>query len=276
MKTVVSRDNAAYKSLAKLAASAAERRKRALSVIEGAHLVEACLDAGHPVSQLFVRRTAAPSAEVGRLVARAQAAQAAQAVELADALFDAVSGVESPAGIIAVVPTPAGRAVPAQARFCLALEDVQDPGNVGTLLRSAAAAGVQHVLLSPTCAFAWSPKVLRAGQGAHFALNIVEGADLAAFVATFRGISVALCGEAKASLYDTDLRGSVAFLVGNEGAGLSAALGNSATVRARIPMPGRVESLNAAVAGAIALFEAVRQRDAKRGGSGPRLPQFPG
>ncbi|MBL0143113.1 MAG: RNA methyltransferase [Betaproteobacteria bacterium] len=261
MKTVASRDNAAYKTLAKLASSSAERRKRALSVIEGAHLVEACIGAGHPVAQFFVSRTAAGSTGTSRLLARAKDAQV---VELADALFDAVSGVESPAGIIAVVPTPTGHAVPDSARFCLLLEDLQDPGNVGTLLRSAAAAGVGHVLLSPSCAFAWSPKVLRAGQGAHFALNIVEGADLAAFISSFRGTSVALCGGAKASLYDTSLHGPVAFLVGNEGAGLSAELEKAATVRVRIPMPGRAESLNAGVAGSIALFEAVRQRGVTR------------
>lgn len=257
VKTIASRENAAFKALAKLAASAAERRKRGLSLIEGAHLVEACLDAGHPLETVFVSRRAAESAEVRRLLARAKDATT---IVLADPLFESVSSVESPAGLMAVLPTPAGRAVPADARFCLALEDLQDPGNVGTLLRSAAAAGVGHVLLSPGCAFAWSPKVLRAGQGAHFALNIVEGADLAAFLATFGGKSVALTGEAKASLYETDLRGPVAFLVGNEGAGLSAELSRAATLQVRIPMPGRAESLNAGVAGSIALFEAVRQR----------------
>jgi TrmH family RNA methyltransferase len=257
VKPIASRDNPAYKALAKLAASAAERRKRGCSVIEGAHLVAACLDAGHAPAQVFVSRAAAQSGANAALLARAGGAQV---VELADALFDAVSGVEAPMGILAVVPTPPGRPAPAQARFCLLLEDLQDPGNVGTLLRSAAAAGVEHVLLSRTCAFAWSPKVLRAGQGAHFALNIVEGADLAAWVAAFRGTSVALCGEAKASIYEADLRGAVAFLVGNEGAGLSPGLQAAATVRARIPMPGRAESLNAGVAGSIALFEAVRQR----------------
>jgi TrmH family RNA methyltransferase len=262
VKTIASRDNAAYKSLAKLASSAAERRRRGLTVIEGAHLVEACLEAGHAVAQLFVSRSAAAPAQA--LVQRARESSAVL-VELADSLFDAVSGVESPAGILAVVATPSARPVPPTAGFCLALEDLQDPGNVGTLLRSAAAAGVEHVLLSPTCAFAWSPKVLRAGQGAHFALNIVEGADLAGFVAGFRGTSVALCGGGKASLYDTDLRGPVAFLVGNEGAGLSAELRKAATVRARIPMPGRAESLNAGVAGSIALFEAVRQRGSDAG-----------
>ncbi len=257
MKTIASRDNPAFKALAKLTSSAAERRKRGYSVIEGAHLVESCLDAGHEVSQLFVSRRAAES---GAIVALLSRAPGSGAIVLADALFHAVSALEAPAGILAVVPTPAGRPAPADARFCLLLEDVQDPGNVGTLLRSAAAAGVEHVLLSPTCAFAWSPKVLRAGQGAHFALNIVEGAGLADFAATFGGTTVALAGDAKGSLYETDLRGPVAFLVGNEGSGLSPALRAAAKVSVRIPMPGRAESLNAGVAGSIALFEAVRQR----------------
>jgi TrmH family RNA methyltransferase len=267
MKTIASRENPAYKALAKLASSAAERRRRGLTVIEGAHLVEACLDAGYPVAQLFASRGAAQSGAGAALLARTRSIEA---VELADALFDAVSGVEAPTGILAVVPTPAGRPVPPGARLCLALEDLQDPGNVGTLLRSAAAAGVEHVLLSPTCAFAWSPKVLRAGQGAHFALNIVEGADLAGFAAAFAGTTVALAGGAKASIYETDLRGPVAFLVGNEGSGLSPGLAAAATVRVRIPMPGRAESLNAGVAGSIALFEAVRQRVMPQSGGGGR------
>jgi len=257
MKAIASRDNATYKGLARLVASAAERRKQGLTVVEGEHLVDAALAAGARLHSLFLARRVADSPEAGRLVARAAGAAH---YALADALFDAVSAVESPAGFLAVLPTPAGKPVPRDARFCLALEDLQDPGNVGTLLRSAAAAGVKHVLLSPTCAYAWSPKVLRAGQGAHFALNILEGADLGAFLAAFRGRSLALAGDAKASLYETDLRGPVAFLVGNEGAGLSPELARAATLQVRIPMPGRAESLNAGVAGSIALFEAVRQR----------------
>lgn len=264
MKAIASRDNATYKALARLVASAAERRKQGLTVVEGEHLVEAALAAGARLHALFVARRVADTAQAGRLVARAAGAAH---YALADALFAAVSAVESPAGFLAVLPTPAGKAVPRNARFCLALEDLQDPGNVGTLLRSAAAAGVEHVLLSPTCAYAWSPKVLRAGQGAHFALNIVEGADLAAFAASFAGTTVALSASARESIHETDLRGSVAFLVGNEGAGLSTALERAARLRVRIPMPGRAESLNAGVAGSIALFEAVRQRGSDAGES---------
>ena len=257
MKAIASRDNPAYRALVRLATRASERKSRRLSIVEGAHLVTAAVDAGLAPETLLVRHGAREDREALAILARAPAAGH---LELADALFDALSGLDSPPAIMAVVPTPEGRPVPPDSRFCLGIEDVQDPGNVGTLLRSAAAAGVEHVLLSPTCAFAWSPKVPRAGQGAHFAVNIVEGVDLLAFTRSFAGTSVALCGEGGESLYALDLRGPVMFLVGNEGAGLSSSLEAAAGVRAAIPMPGRAESLNAAVAGSIALFEAVRQR----------------
>jgi TrmH family RNA methyltransferase len=168
--------------------------------------------------------------------------------------------VESATGLVAAAPTPEGVPVPADADLVLLVEDVQDPGNLGTLLRSAAAAGAAHVVLSPGCVFAWSLKTVRSAMGAHFALNIVEGADLRAFLAGYRGVSVCLAGDAKASIYEVDLRGPLAVLVGNEGAGISPALRRAASVAARIPMPGRMESLNAGVAGSLCLFEALRQR----------------
>ena len=257
MKAVSSRDNALYKAMARLVASTSERRKRGLTVLDGAHLVEAFLDSGASVDSLVVSRAALERPEIARLAERA----APRAVALlSDALFDTLSTVESATGIIAAVPTPQGRPVPPDADLVLLLEDIQDPGNLGTLLRSAAAAGAPHVVLSKHCVFAWSQKVVRAGMGAHFALNIVEGVDLEAFLRSYRGTSLALTGAAKASLYDVALKTPVAILVGNEGSGLSAPLLAAATQRVRIPMPGRMESLNAAVAGSLALFEVVRRR----------------
>ena len=181
---------------------------------------------------------------------------------LADALMAGASTLDSPAFMMAIVPTPIADAIPGDADVMLALEDVQDPGNIGSMLRSAAAAGVRYVALSKTCAFAWAPKVLRAAQGAHFSLNISEGVDLAEFVSQFQGQSLALVAETQTAkpLFDMNLRAPTIFLIGNEGAGLSKALMNSATHRVTIPMPGKIESLNAAAAGAICLFELVRQR----------------
>jgi RNA methyltransferase, TrmH family len=257
MRSVASRDNPSYKAMVKLAASGSERRRNGESVLDGAHLLAAFLDSGRKPEELMVDAAALADPGIAALVERSAPARVTL---LADALFKALSTVQSPTGVIARVRTPKGDAVPADASLVLLLEDIQDPGNVGTLLRSAAAAGARHVLLSAQCAFAWSPKVLRAAMGAHFSLNIVEGADLAAFAGGYGGTSIALAARGERSLYDIDLKRPSAFIVGNEGAGISSALLARATVRAHIPMPGRVESLNAATAGSICLFEAVRQR----------------
>jgi RNA methyltransferase, TrmH family len=257
LKAVSSRDNAAYKAMARLVSSSVERRARGFSVLDGAHLLAAFLDSGGRPEALMVSRAGLDDPGVARLVERSAPARTTL---LADALFRTLSTVESPTGVIACVRPPAARDVPKDAALVLMLEDIQDPGNVGTLLRSAAGAGAAHVLLSPRCAFAWSPKVLRSAMGAHFAVNIVEGADLWAFLGGYRGRSVALAGQGRASLYALDLRGPSAFIVGNEGAGVSAPLRAAATVTARIPISSRIESLNAATAGSIALFEARRQR----------------
>jgi TrmH family RNA methyltransferase len=261
MKTVSSRDNAAYKAMARLVSSGSARRKSGVSILDGAHLLGAFLDSGAKPEEVMLNGAGSEDAEIARLVERSSPARVTM---LSDALFKSLSTVDSPTGVIALVRTPVAKPVPPDASLLLLLEGVQDPGNVGTLLRSAAAAGAQHVLLSPDCAFAWSPKVMRAAMGAHFAVNIVEGADLAGFLGRYPGSSIALSAGAGSSLYDLDLTKPSAFLVGNEGAGLSETLQGAATLRAHIPMPGTVESLNAATAGSICLFEAVRQRSAPK------------
>jgi len=257
MKAVTSRDNAGFKALLKLVTSASARRRSGRSVLDGAHLLAALLDSGHKPEEVVVNAAGLARPEIARLLERAAPARVTL---LADALFDALSTLESSSGVIASARTPAARPAPPTAKLALLLEEIQDPGNVGTLLRSAAAAGADHVLLSPGCAFAWSPKVLRAGMGAHFVVNVVEGADLGAWLAAFRGTSIALAADGGKSLYDLDLAKPTALLVGNEGAGLSPDLAAAASIRAHIPMSPRIESLNAGAAGTIALFEAARQR----------------
>jgi TrmH family RNA methyltransferase len=257
VKAVASRDNADYKALARLVSSASHRKRSGLSVLDGPHLLAAFLDSGAHPEALYVSRAGWESVEINALLERSVPARATL---LADPLFDSLSTVESPTGVLAVVKTPQGRMPSTDSPFALLLEDIQDPGNVGALLRSAAAAGAQDVLLSAHCAFAWSPKVLRAAMGAHFVVNVAEGVDLAAWLSAYRGTSLALAAGAPRSLYDLDLRGPLALLVGNEGAGLSAALADAASQRVAIPISRRIESLNAAAAGTVALFEAARQR----------------
>lgn len=178
------------------------------------------------------------------------------------ALFAELATLPQGIDAVAVVPTP--RPAPAKpADFCLLIDDVQDPGNVGSMLRSAAAAGVSQVWLSKHCAFAWSPKVLRAAQGAHFHLAIFEDVDLSAWATDYHasgGRVVATAATGGVNLFSVPLAGRTAIAIGNEGAGLSPALAQAATVSVTIPMPGGFESLNAAAAAAICLFECVRQR----------------
>jgi RNA methyltransferase, TrmH family len=253
-KRITSRDNAIFKHLKKLAGSARERRKAGRTVLDGAHLLDACLATGRLPEMLVVAESMADDAEISSL---SQRAGTAQKILLPDALFGEISPVDAPTGILAVLEI-LHLPLPASPDFCLLLEDIQDPGNLGSILRSAAAAGVQVAWLSAGCADAWSPRVLRGGMGAHFVLPIVERASLLDIAAFFSGQTLAACLSGE-SLYAMDLTGSVAFMIGNEGAGLSRQLIDAASGSFTIPMPGRVESLNAAAAAAICLFERVRQ-----------------
>jgi TrmH family RNA methyltransferase len=178
---------------------------------------------------------------------------------LGDALFGVLSSVATPTGILAVVETPRPQAMPQRMDACAMPEDLQDPGNLGSILRSCAASGVGHVLLSKGSVHAWSPRVLRAGMGAHFALSIHEEADLLAAARQFEGTRVATQALAPRAVFEVDLKGRVAFMFGNEGSGLSARLLAAADAVVSIPMPGRAESLNVAAAAAVCLFERVRQ-----------------
>src|SRR5205814_8578422 len=138
-------------------------------------------------------------------------------------MFAGTASLPPDIGVLAVVRTPAP-ALPVAGPFCLLLENIQDPGNVGTMLRTAAAAGVTQVILSKHCAFAWSPKALRAGQGAHLLTTIIEDIDLCAWSVAFRaggGHVVALVARDGRNIYDAELDGPLALAVGNEGAGLS-------------------------------------------------------
>ena len=165
--------------------------------------------------------------------------------------------------MLAVVDDAARRRCRRPRDFHLLLDDLQDPGNVGTILRTAAAAGVEQVLLSKHCAFAWSPKVLRAGQGAHFLTTVVEDVDLAAWAAAFRaqgGHVAATVAHHGTDLYSTPLRVAARHCrSATKARACRHRCSTAADTRVTIPMPGGMESLNAAAAAAVVLFEAVRR-----------------
>lgn len=259
MQRVASRYNERLREVARLIASSRDRRKSGRCVLEGVHLVEVyCARIGDPET-LVVVDAASARPEVAALIARVPAART---IAVTPALFAEIATSPADVGVLAVVATPRP-SLPPPADFCLLLENVQDPGNVGSIIRTAAAAGVGQVLLSRYCAFAWSPKVLRAAQGAHFLTTLVEDVDLQAWVASFRatgGRVVAAVVTDATPLYRVDLRGALAIAVGSEGAGLTEGFAALADQRVTIPMAPGNESLNAAAAAAVILFEGVRQR----------------
>lgn len=259
MKSIRSRDNPFFKELVKLTGSARQRNKTDQTLLDGAHLLAAYLDSGNQPRHILLNAAALRDEEIAALLKRANDVPVTQ---LDDKLFAELSELKTPTGILALIDLFRPDMPIAQSRFALLLEDIQDPGNLGSMLRSAAAAGCDAVFLSQGCADAWSPKVLRAAMGGHFVLRIYEQQDLPDVAQAFSGTLLATSLQATRSLYDCDLRGNVAFLIGNEGAGLSADLLNLATQKISIPMSGKIESLNAAAATAICLFEAVRQRQA--------------
>lgn len=257
MKCIASPSNPLFKAVLKLADSSRQRRKAGRTLLDGVHLIQAYLDAGLEPQQVLVTPGAMLAKETAELLRRLEGIPLAQ---LDEALFAELTELKTPSGIIALIELPRSSRTSAPSRFCLLLEDIQDPGNLGSMIRSAAAAGCDALFLSKGCADAWSPKVLRAGMGGHFVLDIHESADLPAVAADFPGKVLAAELRASDSLYTCDLRGHVAFAIGNEGSGLSESLLAASARRIFIPMPGKTESLNAAAAAAVCLFEAVRQR----------------
>jgi TrmH family RNA methyltransferase len=257
---VTSRQNPRLREAAKLLASARERRKAGRCVLEGEHLVAVYAERrGDPealvVAEPFLERPA---------IAALSRRFADRTLVVPEAVFGSLSVLPAGVGVLAVVPTPRPPAADG-GDFCILLDAVQDPGNAGSILRTAAAAGVTHAFLSRHCAFAWAPKVLRAGMGAHFHLEIHEDVDLVAWAARYRaraGTVLATVREGGSDLYRTPLARPLAVAIGNEGAGLSAELVAASSARLTIPMPGGVESLNVAAAAAIVLYECVRRFDA--------------
>jgi RNA methyltransferase, TrmH family len=250
---ITSRDNPLVKRLRALATDPAAYRKAGEVWLEGDHLVRALLARGQEPRLLVFAES-----EWRRQAHQDPWPKAVRRVVLADALMQQVSGLESAARMGCVWSLPA--AAPVRSGVAtVVLDRLQDPGNVGSVLRSAAAMGFEQVLAIKGTAALWSPKVLRAGMGAHFGLNLVEGlmpADLA-------GLAVPLLvtdvheGE---WVHRARLPWPCAWVLGHEGQGVSAELSAQAVQRLRIAQPGGEESLNVAAAAAICLHASAVAR----------------
>ena len=257
-KFISSPSNSQYKQLKKLVNNAKSRRLEQATLLDGIHLLTSLNQNNQKPEEIFLKEGVFESnQEIADCVSLFPNIPV---TTISQALFDDISPVDTPTGIFALYRIPSIQ--PRVYEFGILVDRIQDPGNLGTMMRTIAAAGAQAIYLSKGCTDAWSPKVLRAAMGAHFHLDIFENADLSQQAKNFSSV-VATSLHASDSLYQLDLTGSLAFLFGNEGAGLPDELLSTATNQVTIPMPGNTESLNVAAATAICVFERVRQLECK-------------
>ncbi|MDO5686553.1 MAG: RNA methyltransferase [Neisseria sp.] len=255
---ISSPDNPHIKHLRQLLTQAKARRRHRQTVLEGVHLLQAALNADRLPEKVFVPHSQTDNAEIKGCL---KAVDAARVVLIDDKIAAQIGTLSQGANVLSLIDILPAPTVQTNID-CVLLENIQDPGNVGTILRSAAATGIKYVLTDKHCADLWSPKVLRAAMGAHFGLHLSEGVDLIAFLQSFSGSLhiTTLTHATRKSLYELNLQTLGAWVFGNEGAGVSPELAACAPYGVTIPMDENTESLNVAMAASVCLFEQMRQR----------------
>ena len=256
---ITSSQNPKIKLIRALAGRPKERRENGAFLAEGVRLVEEAFAAGWQFR--FVLHTDGLS-QRGLDLVKNLAAKSMDVEPVAENLLQSVTETETSQGILAVLALdpPAALKPPAKPNFILIPDQIRDPGNLGTLLRTAAAAGVQAALIPPETTDPFAPKVVRAGMGAHFRLPILS-LSWEQIGARVDGMSVYLSdAEGEKSCWEVDFAHPLALVIGGEADGVSKQARDLAKEMIRIPMPGHMESLNAGAAGAVLMFEVVRQR----------------
>jgi TrmH family RNA methyltransferase len=235
-----------------------ERREEGAFLAEGVRLVEEALKANWPIRYVLY---SSGLSERGEALLEKIAATNVELDEVSGDLLQAVSETETSQGILAVLELGT-LPLPLSLNFVLIPDQVRDPGNLGALIRTAAAAGAKAILLPPETADAFAPKVVRAGMGAHFRLpvHVMEWGEIDQLCKQ-AGLQVFLADMAGRSCWETDFHRPLALIVGGEAEGASQQARELAHATVSIPMPGKAESLNASIAGAVLMFEVVRQRN---------------
>ena len=250
-----SKDNPKIKHLRGLIEQNTYRKKQGQTVLEGTHLCLAWLEKKRQITSIFTTEKAIEHPDFDKIAEQ----YAGTVFIIGESLYKEISTLGTSLACLAVVDIPSSSHSLNFDADTLVLENVQDPGNVGTLLRSAAAAGIKQIVSTKGSASLWSPRVLRAGMGAHFAVNTYENVELEDILSKFTIPVYVTSSHESESLYTNDLSQQSVWVLGNEGQGVSEyALANAAAVS--IPQPGGQESLNVAIAGSICFFEMVRQR----------------
>jgi RNA methyltransferase, TrmH family len=259
MKTIASRANAGFRKLQDLVAGSRDRRKHSAAWIEGERLCEAFARVGTPAVALVISDALDVDAMAARLGASAREIWVLHA-----SLFREISQLESSPGWGLVIDEPQP-SIASKACDVVVLDRIQDPGNLGSLLRSAAAAGVKQAWCLAGTVDPWSAKVMRAAMGAHFAIEIVTGVEESAAIEQTEVLGIALLSTVNhvsaVSLFSQalPLQGPCAWIFGQEGQGVSDRLQHAST-RVVIPQSSKVESLNVAAAASVCLFETTRRR----------------
>lgn len=243
-----SRDNPQVKRWAKLARESRLRRAEGRALIEGPHLLDAFLSQRLTPSAILATEAAMTDGEIASLIA----ASGMTPVMLSETAFKAISDTETPQGVAAEIPIPSLRREGAW----VFLEGVQDAGNVGAIVRSAAAFGAGAVILDRACADPWSPKVLRAGMGGHFLLQVLQVDELRSALESFPGRLVCTVARGGEPLRKADLSGKIGWIFGSEARGISSEVHSLAATKITIALTRGTESLNVAAAAAVCLYEA--------------------
>lgn len=257
MTVLTSRQNKLVRRWRALGRDAKARKSERATLLEGAHLVAAALNAGVPVKHLIVSAKGEEKAEHASALRHYGKAP----VVVSDAVFEFIADTQTPAGIAAEIGIPKAKPDLALSPGCVFLESVQDPGNIGAILRSAGAFAIQDVVLGRGCADAWSPKALRAAMGAHFSMRIAADADLAEAVGRFGGTLVCTAPREGTPIAQAELPARAGWIFGTEGRGVTRALAEKAALKVTIPMAGLAESLNVGAAAAICFYEWQRRRE---------------
>ena len=257
MSVLRSRDNPRVKRWAKLVQDSRFRREEQRTLIEGPHLLGALLERGLKPLALLATEAALDDGEMAELARHA----ALQPVLLSEAVFRSIADAETPPGIAAEIAIP--QLEPARSMQSVFLEGVQDPANVGAIIRSAAAFAAGSVVVDRACADPWSPKALRAGMGGHFRLALRQVEDLWETLERYPGKSIATVARDGVPLDGADLSEQPGWIFGAEGRGVTTKLQQKASFRVTIPMAEGAESLNVAAAAAICLHAAFQAKGAR-------------
>ena len=258
MKKISSAQNPLVKKLVQLSEKQSFRNKQKMTIIEGSHLTAEWLKRFGAPDFCVISSSSKRSEEVEAIIQKCEELNT-EIIELEAKIYSKISPVIEGVGVLFVVKIPKNQG----ANFCedsIILDRVQDPGNLGTILRSAVGFGVKQIICSKGTVSAWSPKVLRAGMGAHFKLQIFENQDLNGAISKVETPIFATSLQAKKSIYDENFTTKTAWIFGNEGAGVSSELLSKVKNQVIIPQVGEIESLNVAMAATVCLAEQARQR----------------